>query len=75
MFGDVVRKVHSEWDPSKPLPTPVKFKEDVLAWRDAKGNSMLHLVAWNGDVKLARAIFDNVKVSQACKIELTAPAF
>ena len=44
VFGDVLRKVHSEWDPSKPLPTPVKFKEEALSWRDSKGNTMLHLV-------------------------------
>ena len=44
VFGDVLRKVHSEWDPSKPLPTPLKFKEEVLSWRDSKGNTMLHLV-------------------------------
>ena len=60
-FGDVMKKVHTEWNPSMPLPTPVKFKEDQMSWRDDKGNSVLHIASWNGDIKLARALFDNVK--------------
>ena len=99
VFGDILRKVHSEWDPSKPLPTPVKFKEEALGWRDSKGNTMLHLVrqnsfttqlygcfrpkttairssqaAWNGDTKLARAIFDSVKARKLTVVQNDAGA-
>ena len=39
----------------------VKIKEDLIAWRDEQENSMLHLAAWNGELKLARAVFDSIK--------------
>ena len=74
VFGDLVTKVHSEWDPSKPLPTPAKFKEQHLNWRDTKGNAMLHVVAWNGDIKLARAIFDNIKARKQTNLANTLGA-
>ena len=38
-----------------------RFREEHLNWRDENENSILHLIAWRGDVTSARVIFDQVK--------------
>lgn len=40
---------------------PLKIKEDLIAWRDVQGNSMIHVAAWNGDLALVRAVCDSIK--------------
>ena len=38
-----------------------KIKEELISWRDNSGNSVLHLAAFNGHVRVARCVFDSVK--------------
>ena len=39
----------------------MKLKDDDVKWRDPLGNSVLHLLAWKGDVPLARLVLDSIK--------------
>ena len=48
-------------DPSAPGYVSPKPKDEVVQWRDAHENSLLHLAAWRGDLRLCRALFDSVK--------------
>ena len=77
LFTDLLKKISDAAEqnsilcqaPNKPLPTPIKLKEDQISWRDDQGNSMLHLAAWNGDLKLARAVFDSIKGRKLAQVQ------
>ena len=54
-FMDIMRK-HEV-----PPPSPIKFKDEHINWRDEDGNTILHYAAWTGNTYLARNLFDSVK--------------
>lgn len=77
LFADLLKKLSAAAEqnsilnqlPNKPLPTPIKLKEDEIGWRDDQGNSMLHLAAWAGDLKLARVVLDSIKGRKLAQVQ------
>ena len=56
-------------NPDDPPPT-IKFKEDHVNWRDedGEGNTLLHLAAWQGNVHLAKSIFNSIKARKLVNV-------